>query len=160
MKNTTLGLLSLFVLGIAAIGGASAFGFGFWQESENAESIKDAIENNDFDAWKAAIESQLTQDNFARVSEKHKQHLGMRQMNDEIRTAIENKDYDAYLDAVNAAEGDSMSEEDFNKLTEIHDAMQSGDFEKADELRQELGFGAGKGMGCKMKNNMFNKRRI
>lgn len=49
---------------------------------------------------------------------------------------------------------ESLNEENFNKYSEMHNAMLSGDFERAEELKSELGINfAKKSCGCESKGS-------
>ncbi|MBN2368175.1 hypothetical protein JXC34_04075 [Candidatus Woesearchaeota archaeon] len=161
-QKTIIALLALVVVGIVAAAGASAFGFGFGQDQEARDVIRDAIDNNDFDAWKSAVSTALTEENFNQLVEIH-QNMGQnraqfRKQGDEMRDAIEAGDYDAYLEALGNMDTlppglETLTEEDFDLLVQIHEARQDGDYETAEELSDELGFdcpmagGFGRGPG-------------
>ena len=141
-------------VGIVAAAGASAFGLGFWQSTEDRTAIQDAIANNDFTAWKTAVTATLTEDNFNKMVERHNNMVQRRENMDEMRTAIDAGDYDSYIEAVGNMDNlpddfQPLSEEDFNLLVQIHEARQSGDYETAQQLRDQLsnpmigGFGRG-----------------
>lgn len=74
--------------------------------------------------------------------------------NEAVQTAIENNDYEAWLEAMpeNCPMHDNATEEDFNKMVEMHSLMAAGDFEGAREIQKELGFGPGKGRFQKQSN--------
>jgi hypothetical protein len=67
-------------------------------------------------------------------------------------TALETRDYEMWAEQMNAriAEMEEfVTPENFELLVEMHEARQSGDFEKAKEIRAELGGPGGfPGMGC------------
>ncbi len=137
--KSSVGVLALFVVGLVAIAGAaSAFG-GFWQDGGE---VKAALEAGDYSAWKEAIESQLTEDNFNQMRQMNEQRETMKEYRDAMRQAIEDNDYDAWKEAATAMGVDAediLSEEDFSLLVQMHEAQQSGDTETASELRSELG---------------------
>ncbi|MBU4370247.1 hypothetical protein KKG58_05905 [Patescibacteria group bacterium] len=79
---------------------------------------------------------------------------------------FENNDYEAWKslmqEKVNEMEKrvgemkEKINEENFSQMTEIHNLMQQGEYEKAKELKQELGFGP---MGIRkgeFRNHRFN----
>jgi len=110
------------------IGIASAFfGAGFGNE-ENRLAIKQAIENNDFNAWKNAIIETLTQENFDKLVERYRTITERRELQDAVRQAIENRDYEAYKKAVENLIGSYkvMSEDDFNAMLQYYNATESG----------------------------------
>ena len=69
MKTAIFGLLGLLMIGVVVAGSATAF--RFWLGPQDSEAVQTAIENNDYDAWKAAIEDKLTQENFDKLVEQH-----------------------------------------------------------------------------------------
>jgi hypothetical protein len=124
--------LMLFTI-LASAGLVSAFGSGMLSEDQNSEIIQ-AVEENDFAAWKAAVEETLTQENFDRLVERHKDMTERKGMQDALRQAVANGDYDAYKQAFENLKGsmEMMSEEEFNAMVERY---------------QEGGFGGGMGRG-------------
>jgi len=59
-----------------------------------------------------------------------------------IMEAIENKDYTSWkkiMDEQNAKMAEFITEENFNKIAALHEAMQSGDKETTQAIREELG---------------------
>ena len=64
---------------------------------------------------------------------------------------FENQDYAAWQELMQDRPiVDRISQEDFGKFVQIHQAVQAGDLEQAKELRQELGLGLGlKGQSAK-----------
>jgi hypothetical protein len=67
----------------------------------------------------------------------------------EIHAAIEAGDYEAWSNLKSGKRmAEFITEENFDKLVEMHNLMQAGDIEGAIELREELGIpGKGRGMG-------------
>ena len=160
-KNTIFAVLTLFVIGIVVATSASAFGFGWMQEDK--EDIRQAINNKDFDAWKDAIQSRLTEENFNEFVARHKSISECRESRDLIRDAIDNEDYEAYLDVISEIEDcphemPELTEDEFNILLQIHDARQEGDMETIHELMDQLDvdmlFGNGQGFMMKGMNQM------
>lgn len=119
MKNKKLlGAFAIFSIALLSVGMVSAFGFGQGtmqgksqgmglmmgyedlSEGEIAEiqvfqdSIKTAIENSDFEEWKSLIESQLTQEHFNQIVEKHSKMSEQRQLYEQMQEAWENEDYE------------------------------------------------------------------
>ena len=132
MKKITLGLLSLLLIGIVAVGVSA---FGMWY---NNEDVRQAIEDNDYGAWKDAINEQLTEENFVRMREKHQKYGWKWQAKSEMRNAIQNNDYDAYVTAVEGFNKE-ITEEDFDILVQMHQAKQEGDYDLVYELKNQLG---------------------
>ena len=67
MKRTTAYLLGLMFAGVLVSAGiASAFGAGFANDGQSS-AIRQAVENNDFEAWKTAMEETMTQENFDKL---------------------------------------------------------------------------------------------
>ena len=152
-QKTIFVLLALMLVGIvAAAGSASAFGRHFGQEDR--EEIKQAVESNDYDAWKNLMSEKLTQDNFDKLVERHENRAEHRENMEAVKAAIDSGDYDAYVDAVDSIENlpeehVTMSEETFDIVVQMHQARQYSDHETAKELREQLGddFPGPKGKG-------------
>jgi hypothetical protein len=120
VKKTTICLSALLMLGLMASAGF-AFAFGAAGNGEHSLAIRQAIEENNFDAWKAAITEALTQEDFDKLVERHKSMSERREMRDAVRQAIEAGDYEAYKEAVGRGSYKVIGEERFN-------AMASGEF--------------------------------
>ena len=179
MNNKILGIGLLFVLLAAgtamAFGGNFGTGFGFDSEARN--QIQTAIENNDFQAWKQLQENNLTEENFNairnRMQERNQNREEMQAEMEAIQTAIENNDYKTWKTLMeqnnnprNTEILSLVTEENFSLFSEMHSAMQSGDFETAKQIREKLGLGQGmqfkgrqkinsdfQGKGTRMKGN-------
>jgi len=132
MKNAgIIAIISLVVVGLLAAG-ASAFGFFHSQDA------KSAIENNDYNGWKSAIESQLTEENFNNMVERHQNMQKRRLHDDAMRQAIDDADYAAYVTVAQDAGIQAMSQANFDIMVQVHEARQNGDFETAQELMQSF----------------------
>lgn len=150
MKKMLIGLLALLTIGLVASSSAVlAFGFGKGRmgDVESYDAVRDAIENNDYEAWIEAMNSQLSEEVFNSHVERHNERIAWAEENgidldaqrtahDAMREAIDSNDYEAYLEAVAALEKAtgkesprSLDEEDFEKLVEMHEARESGDFQ-------------------------------
>jgi len=128
MKKTTVCLLILIAAGlIVSIGIVSAFGVRFLSE-ENGSAIKQAIESNDFNAWKNAIMATLTQENFNKLVERQKTMSERKQLIDAVKQAIKDGNYEAYKKAVENLMGSYkvMSEDDFNAMVHRYNTTESG----------------------------------
>jgi uncharacterized membrane protein (DUF106 family) len=100
MKKITAGVLAFSIIAILGIGLIAAFPFGNFNlnkdltEEERAEmqefhdAIQQAIEDGDFETWKSLMESQLTEENFNALVERHNQMSEEREANEEIREQI------------------------------------------------------------------------
>jgi hypothetical protein len=85
MKKVTTGIFIFSIVAILGIGFVASFPFGNGQINQNLSdeeqsemiafhnSVQNAIENNDFDGWKSLMESRLTEENFNRIVEMHKE---------------------------------------------------------------------------------------
>ena len=122
MKNKyALGIASIAMIAILGIGFALASPFGFGnglmnsdmsdeekiEMQEHMESIRTAIENEDFDTWKSLMEAQLTKENFNRLIESNEEMSKRRILHEELQQAIE--------------DGDTEKAEELR--TELHDLM-------------------------------------
>lgn len=121
MKKITAGVLAFSIMALLGVGLIAAFPFGFGKgfnqdltEEEQLEvqtfhdSLQQAIEDKDFAAWKDLMISQLTEENFNALVERHNQMSEDKEANEEIRE-------------------------------QIREAMQSGDYETAKQLREQMG---------------------
>ena len=148
MKRTKFfGVLALMII-LASLGTVSAFGGNFFRmDPESREDMVNAIEANDYNAWKAAKSDQLTEENFNKRVERHEARAEMRELREDKKLAIEAGDYEAFLVA---AENwpklpNIQNEGDFKLLVELHQAKLDGDYDKVEELREELGLLGGFG---------------
>jgi len=129
MKKVAIGLSALLI-GLAVISGAVfAFGFpGFGLNFENREVIQQAIEANDYNAWREANIATLTQENFDKLVERYKIMSERKELQNAVRQAIESGDYEAYKQAVENLVGSykMISEEDFNAIVERYNTTETG----------------------------------
>ena len=147
-RISILSVLAVMVL-VFSIGAVSAFGGNFFgMDPGSREDMVNAIEANDYNAWKAAKSDQLTEENFNKRVERHEARAEMRELREDKKLAIEAGDYEAFLVA---AENwpklpNIQNEGDFKLLVELHQAKLDGDYETVEELREELGLLGGFGM--------------
>jgi hypothetical protein len=114
-KTTIIALLAFAVLGIAGIGSAAAFGMGYLGTTADKTAIKTAIDNNDFTAWKSAVEATLTQDNFNKIVAGNNAQTDRMNMMNNVKSAIEANDYNAYVKAMNIISNANVaSQSDFD----------------------------------------------
>jgi len=124
MKKTIIYLLALMTIGLIACAGlATAFGLGFVNE-EQKSTIKQAIEDNNFEAWKSAIIETLTQENFDKLVERHKVISERMKLQNAVRQSIEAGDYDAYKEAVENLSSYILSEEQFNAMVQHYNTTE------------------------------------
>ena len=145
--------------GLAAGMGVSAYG-GMMdlRGSEDRDAIHTALENGDYDTWSDLMETQcangISEERFTEVSAHHKENV---KNHDAIEEAIEAGDFKTW--SALSSEFDRgrdftiITEETFPKFVEMHNAMEAGDFEEADALREELGL-VGPQDGSGLKNGM------
>jgi hypothetical protein len=157
----TPAIFGLLVIGLVLTASA-AMAFGYGREGETRTAIQDAIATGDYDAWKEAVSADLTQERFDQLVA-HRQARGQ---HDETRAAmqaaIEAGDYEAWKAAAESVEDcprdvQTLTEEEFGLLVQMHEARMSGDYEEAQALADELGLPrpgmgghrgqGGKGMG-------------
>ncbi len=59
-----------------------------------------------------------------------------------MHEALENRDYNTWQELVEGQPiANKITEENFDTFVELHEAMEAGEWEKANELRQTLGLG-------------------
>jgi hypothetical protein len=133
MKNTYKGAIAFGIIAILAISFVAANGFGignaFGQLSDeekeaaktNMDAIRTAIQDNNYEDWKAAMQEQL----------------------DALQAQINDK---AYFDEL-VARHNEMSQ----VQAQMKAARESGDTQALQQLQEQYGFGEGKGMGKGMK---------
>ena len=113
-KKQKIAITALLIFSIIGVGFVSAFpmGFGgFFNKDLTAEELKtlveenqkitQAIENGDYDTWKALMEeriekmkSELTEENFNQIVENHNQMKERMEIEQQIKEAIQNGDYE------------------------------------------------------------------
>ena len=142
MKKTTIGALALVIGIMASAGMISAYEF------ENKEAVRESIKAGDFAGWKETMQAGLTEDNFARMQERfqnREEHMGLiREHREVINSAIETGDYDTWLEAINEEPvrqdiTEIITEENFARYVQFHEAMQNKEYETATEIAEELG---------------------
>ena len=74
MEKKTIGILALVLVGMFALSFAVALPFG---SDEDKVAAKTAIEEGDFESWKSLIVSQLTEENFEEMQERHESRDGL-----------------------------------------------------------------------------------
>lgn len=138
-KVTGIGIVGVLLVLLAA----SAFaGFG-------GRASRSALDSGDFDSWKSAMASQLTEENFARLRERH---TSMGVMREEMDSAMQQgyESWKAYLEQ--SGRGKRMlsvvTPENFGNFVAMHKARQQGNFDEANILAQQLGFVGSHKQGC------------
>jgi hypothetical protein len=145
MKNKLLatGIVAAFLLAILpaalAHGGFSGKNLG------NREAVQTAIENGDYEAFiEATGKTNLTEEKFDEMIAKKSEQQAQRE---EIESTLENGDYEAWKDLHQANLEETFNEERFNLMVEMHAAMENEDYEKLQELREEMHEDFGGGFG-------------
>lgn len=140
-------VVTMLTLG-AGLSSVYAFQGGFGPNNEDRDKMKEAVENNDYDAWKGLMESRITEENFSKMREMH-------QNREKVREAIENKDYSAFQEAIKDSPmqdqlEDKITEENFDEFVEMHNLREEGKYDEARAIADELGLekpGMGPGHG-------------
>ncbi len=163
-----IGMLALLMIGLVMTTGLVA-AWGGWQKDNDA--VKDAIDSNDFKAWKTAMIEDLTEERFNQIIERHENmpenmqrcmgkgmergtgdmKAGGMKANPEVQEALESGDFDAWVSAHTDMDRQppfEMTEENFNLIKEIHEARESGDRDRMDKIKEELGIER-KGLGTR-----------
>jgi len=156
MKKTyTLGILGLLLVSLIAGSvfafegeGSSMKGMKEMISEENREAVKDAIANNDFDAWVTAMTNELTEERFNKLVEMYELMEERRETREEIHAALDANDYDAWVAAIADLEiqpriAEVINEDNFHLAVELHEAKENGDKERAREILEELGINPG-----------------
>jgi transcriptional regulator with AAA-type ATPase domain len=102
MNKKYLAIFAIAMVALVGIGTVSAFGFGNGMKNisdddkaemqEHMDAVRTAIENNDYEAWKSFMESQLTEENFNQMVERHNE---MAQFREQIEAAKESGDFES-----------------------------------------------------------------
>src|SRR3989344_3535745 len=102
MKNNKLAVFVIAGFLLLAVVSVAAFGFGNFNSNEDAQTfhkqMKTAIENNDFQAWKTLMESQITEENFAEMQQRPTKMSEMHQIREQLKEALENGDSETVED--------------------------------------------------------------
>jgi hypothetical protein len=124
MKNAATYLIAFFIIGII---GSVGVALAFWPAFANKEqrvAIQQAIKNNDFEAWKNAIISSLTQENFNKIVKRYNVTIEIRELQNTIRQAIKEGNYNTYKEAteklIDLYKTLSISEEYFNYVVRYY----------------------------------------
>ncbi len=151
-KTTMLVVAGLLMIGLVASAGiASAFGgrYGGCGFSDAREAIRQAVENNDYGAWKYAMSGTMTEEKFNKIVERHESRSEKRQLINEQREALtqalETEDYNVWKNVIDSFErtpgiAGKITEENFDTFVKLHEARQNRDYETVKALREELGF--------------------
>jgi len=163
-RKNVLGFLAILVV-VASIGSVAAFGGKFSViDPQIRDKILNAIKANDYNAWKDALSSQLTEENFNKtvqryqaISKKHgnpsemrgSMFFGNQALNAEMIQALKDGNYNAWKTAVVNSKSPLVSkitnEDQFKILVQLYQAKQDGNYTKVKELSQQLGLPAGNG---------------
>jgi hypothetical protein len=149
-------------MGVSAYGGMMEFRGG---DSEDGDALRTALENDDYETWSSLMDDsctqEITEERFDEMVERHAENSKNR---DAIEEAIEANNFKTWstlsseFDRGRAFE--VITEENFSKFVEMHNAMEAGNYEEANELRKELGLnvrpqdGSGKQNGRGMRGGM------
>jgi len=118
MERKTLGILALALVGLLGVSLVAAMPF---TGAENHEAIREAVEAGDYDAWKAAVTADLTEENFEKMTQMH-------ELREQVRESREAGDMDT---------ADALMEE-------LKELMSEGPMDRG---HRGPGQGFGKGMG-------------
>jgi len=140
-KTLSFGILALIAVGLIGTGTLAAA----YQWNGQILPAKQAIQDQDFDAFKAATENHpgkwgdLTEEDFTLLIEHHQQRIASRQA---FIQALNDQDYDAWKAAMESLEKEpkfEITEESFTTLVALHEAREAGDFETMRILKKDLG---------------------
>lgn len=145
-KTLSFGILALIAVGLIGTGALAT------AHEWNGPFLpaKQAIQNQDFDAFKAATENHpgkwgdLTEEDFPALVERHQQHIESRQA---FIQALNDQDYDAWKAAMESLEREpkfEITEESFTTLVALHEAREARDFETMRTLKEDLGLEFGR----------------
>lgn len=148
-KAIQIGIAAVILVGLVAVGAIAFGGFGKCFGNEEAKA---ALEAGDFAAWKEAVGKELTQEKFEKHQQRYMQMGEKREAMEAVHAALEAEDYEAWKTAIADIEekmslSEKITEENFGTLVELYKAKQDGDFEKVQELKEELGIEGPMGFG-------------
>lgn len=151
MKNTyILGIMAVLAVGILAAGMAFASSEGNTTATGNHTipqwkiDALNAITNNSFDSWKAAMISGLTLDRFNSLVQRHSLKVDREAKVQAVQSALAAGDYNAWKTAVAALGSKNnvtqmVTQDEFNTLVQIYKAKESGNFTEARTLMEQSG---------------------
>ena len=137
----SVGLFAILAVVASVVAFPASFGLKGPVDDAEKQAIADAVQNNDFEAFKEIVNSNL-QNRFDTMVEKYQVHQ-------EVDEAIENGDYAAWKEIMEQNTqrsnpiADKITEDNFYLLKELRDAKESGDTERISEIESELGITKG-----------------
>jgi hypothetical protein len=160
-RKKIIGMLAITIV-VAAIGSVAAFGGRFSGiDPQGMDNITKAIKANDFNSWKSAMSTQITEDNFNKLVQRYqtmpqrhgnmtgKQGMmyGKQALNSGMIQAIKNGSYTEWSAAIVNSTSPLVSKitnaDQFNILVQLYQAKQDGNNTKVMDLSQQLGLPAG-----------------
>ena len=144
-KAPILGITALLIVAFVALG---AFAMPF---AKGDTDVRNALEAGNYNAWKEAITSRLTQDRFNRAVDNYQKMSERRTLMQEkmgaVQSTIESGDYQAWNSAIGDEPGaeklrEVITEDNFATYAEMQQAIQDKDFAKAKDLASQLGLPA------------------
>jgi len=112
-KKYGIGAAAILATVVLGAGFVAAFPMGFMNPNkeltageieamhEQHQAVVEAIENEDYETWKSLMEkrieemkSELTEENFQAVVERHENRQEMANLRNQIRETLENEDYE------------------------------------------------------------------
>ncbi len=153
-KNKKIDAKLLSFTAIAAVLGASfasavgVFAYGGIMGGNNNDvdyrsDIMSAIEEGDYEKWSDLTDGKRTrianEGDFEEMIERHSA----------IEDAINNGDYEEWSNLMDGRGriSDVVTEDNFDTFVAMYEAVEEGDYEKAQELREDLGLGIRSGDG-------------
>ncbi|MBT3304496.1 hypothetical protein HN592_02935 [Candidatus Woesearchaeota archaeon] len=119
MKKTTL-ILGIAILALLSVGFVMAMPFA--KDAETKDALRTAVENNDFDSWKALMEAEITEENFNLMVEHHAE---MGEFREAMDAARESGDFET-IRSLKEGMKDNLPEEMYNQFRMKHKGMQKG----------------------------------
>ena len=187
-KIAKLGIIALLLVSLVT----SAFAFagrGFGKEAARGapeffldtglhnEAARNALEAGDYSAWKEAMVSQLTEERFNQMLERHnrisdnmvernqgmaEKRAAMQETRENFQNAIQTGNYNMWKEIMantpfGAKMAEQITEEKFASFVEMHNARQNSDFETAKQIADELGIKNSDGKFGQMKFDKTQK---
>ncbi|MBL7059099.1 hypothetical protein ISS08_01480 [Candidatus Pacearchaeota archaeon] len=102
MKQNIMPILAVFIVGMLVVIPVSATQFGNLYKDDNTivahqlfqEQLQKAIEMGNYEMWAELMKSQITEENFKIIVDKHEQNSEYREIREQIKEATEVENYE------------------------------------------------------------------
>jgi hypothetical protein len=111
MNKVLLGVIAVSLLAVLGVSFVSAFGFGFGGKNlgnitdeqkaaleDKRDAVREAVENNDYEAWKEIMSAEITEEKFNEIVERHQKMEQFHDLMNQLREAYDSDDEEAIED--------------------------------------------------------------